>query len=581
MKKITTWLRNLFFPPADGPKWVRLSPFFVSGFVFLVVITSGTYTWEYTNSPEFCGTGCHSMPPEYASYQVSPHAEIKCVECHIGREFIGNQFTRKLGDIRHVVAHLSNNYEFPIQIKTMRPADEICERCHNPDKFSDDSQRVIFHFNADVENTPYTTYLTLKTGGGTIRQGLGKGIHWHIQNEVYFYAPDKDEQTIPYVKVVNEEDGSVTEYVDVQSDFDPYQVNEDDLKQMDCVTCHNRITHNIPQPEEAVDLALERGLISVGIPEIRAKGVEVLRATYESQEKAMVGIGLLDRYYQENHGDFYNDHADEIIQAISTLKDIYTQSVFPDQKVDWDTHANNLGHTDDPGCFRCHDGNHLDISGQAIRLECNLCHSIPVIVGPEDEIVNLSVDNRYRPDSHNSGNWIALHRIAYDENDENDACGGCHEGSENYAAADNSSFCANSACHGSVAETIHLDGFEALGIFQTIVQQLPHYPASLTPISEWGSSLDDIHQGQEAMVCEDCHNPFPPEGPPSNDVCIACHGETTDGLKALTAIYEPNPHDGHEGEVQCAYCHQNFGPEVSPCSFCHEDVPLKLLEANE
>jgi hypothetical protein len=146
---------------------------------------------------------------------------------------------------------------------------------------------------------------------------------------VYFYATDATEQEIPYVKVVSAEDGAVSEYVDVQSGFDPYQVNEEDLKQMDCVTCHNRITHNVPQPEEAVDLALERGLISVNIPEIRAKSVEVLRATYDSQEQALVGIGLLDKYYQDTYVDFYNEHADQIIQAITTLKDIYSQSVFP------------------------------------------------------------------------------------------------------------------------------------------------------------------------------------------------------------------------------------------------------------
>ena len=42
---------------------------------------------------------------------------------------------------------------------------------------------------------------------------------------------------------------------------------------------------------------------------------------------------------------------------------------------------NNLGHIDSPGCFRCHDGKHLDANQQAIRLECNLCHSIPVVAG--------------------------------------------------------------------------------------------------------------------------------------------------------------------------------------------------------
>ena len=70
-------------------------PFFLSGVFFVGVLVSGAYGWEYTNSTEFCGTTCHAMPPEYTRFQQSPHASVKCVECHIGRAFVGNQLTRK------------------------------------------------------------------------------------------------------------------------------------------------------------------------------------------------------------------------------------------------------------------------------------------------------------------------------------------------------------------------------------------------------------------------------------------------------------------------------------------------------
>jgi hypothetical protein len=37
---------------------------------------------------------------------------------------------------------------------------------------------------------------------------------------------------------------------------------------------------------------------------------------------------------------------------------------------------NNRGHIDAPGCFRCHDGEHETRTGEVIRQDCDLCHTI-------------------------------------------------------------------------------------------------------------------------------------------------------------------------------------------------------------
>ena len=108
--------------------------------------------------------------------------------------------------------------------------------------------REIKRFGSDVKNTPTSIYLILKTGGGSKRQGLGKGIHWHVENKILYYPTDKSEQTIPYVKVFND-DGSVQEYVDVESTIKPADIPASQLKEMDCITCHNRITHLIKTPK--------------------------------------------------------------------------------------------------------------------------------------------------------------------------------------------------------------------------------------------------------------------------------------------------------------------------------------------
>jgi hypothetical protein len=43
-------------------------------------------------------------------------------------------------------------------------------------------------------------------------------------------------------------------------------------------------------------------------------------------------------------------------------------------KLNWQTHPNNLGHYYYPGCFRCHDGQHVSTDGRVISKDCNQCH---------------------------------------------------------------------------------------------------------------------------------------------------------------------------------------------------------------
>ena len=133
LRRMRSAVRSFFFPPRGSPRWMLVLPYAVLGILTVGLLIGGAYAWDYTNSPGFCGTTCHTMPPEYAAYQVSPHARIACVECHIGREFIGNQLFRKAGDVRHIVAMTFQTYEYPIYVKSMRPARETCEKCHTPD----------------------------------------------------------------------------------------------------------------------------------------------------------------------------------------------------------------------------------------------------------------------------------------------------------------------------------------------------------------------------------------------------------------------------------------------------------------
>ena len=520
MKQFTRKIIQFFFPPAGTPRWLRVLPYAILGILTLILLTGAAYAWEYTNSPPFCGETCHTMPPEYTSYLTSPHGRIDCVDCHIGKGFIATRISRKAGDLRHVIATTFNTYEFPISAHTMRPARETCELCHSPQKFSDDSLREIKRFQNDQNNTPVSTYLTLKTGGGSKREGLGKGIHWHIENKVEYLATDVEEQHIPYIRVTND-DGSITEYTELDAEIDPDAINAGELKEMDCITCHNRITHLVPQPEDAIDEMLSREIISPEIPDIRAKALEVYSPLYDSQAVAMNAIAGLTNYYQAYYPDYYQENQDKIDAAIRTLQQAYRDSVYPEQNSNWDTHPNNVGHKDSPGCFRCHGGKHLSPEGEAVRLECNLCHSIPVVAGPEDFIANVEISRGPEPESHLNSNWITLHRDVFDP-----TCANCHT-TDNPGGTDNSSFCSNSACHGSVWEYA---GFDAPGLREIIRAQMPPTPTP-TPTPE-GMTIT-----YESSI-----------GPLLQSRCGSCHGAS--GIAGLDlTTYQSTMESGESGPV--------------------------------
>lgn len=468
MKRLMKKVQAFFFPPPNANRWVRFAPYALLGFLTLVVLVAGAYGWEYTNSPAFCGTTCHTMPPEYSAYQVSPHANIACVDCHIGKAFIGTQIFRKAGDIKHVVYTVFKKYEYPITANDMRPARETCEKCHSPEKFSDDSLVELKKFGNDKDNSPTSVYLILKTGGGSKREGAGKGIHWHIISRIQYLSVDQAEQQIPYVRVYRN-DGTYEEYIDLENPIEPAQIDEANLKEMDCLTCHNRITHLVKQPEDAVDTLLANKVIDPGIPDIRKKSVEVLRAVYQTQSQAISGIAALEDYYRVYYPDYYGLNLEKIRSAIASVQDIYQRSVFIEQKSDWDSHPDNVGHKYSPGCFRCHDGKHLDQAQQAIRLECNLCHSIPVVASNQDFIAKLEISRGPEPTTHRNPNWISLHRDSI-----NNTCSNCHN-TTNPGGVDNTSFCSNSACHGSVWTYA---GFDAPALREVLLKQLPPTPAS-------------------------------------------------------------------------------------------------------
>ena len=141
--------------------------------------------------------------------------------------------------------------------------------------------------------------------------------------------------------------------------------------------CHNRPTHAFDLPERAVDRAIAEGRISGTLPWVRKEAVRLLRAGYPDRDTAARSIGDgLTAFYREGHPAVHRERHAEIEAAAAAIRGIYHRNVFPEMRLGWGTYANNVGHDDFPGCFRCHDDQHKAADGRVITQDCSACHAI-------------------------------------------------------------------------------------------------------------------------------------------------------------------------------------------------------------
>ena len=354
----------------------RIAWFFIVVTVVNILIgTQLTYrAVTYMETPQFCGGSCHTMKPELAAYQNSPHSRVECVDCHVAPGAMG-WVNSKTNGLHQLAATVFQTMPRPIPsaLETNRlvPARETCEHCHWPQNLGGTRLRVLSKFAEDEKNTRTETILLMLVGGNRIAgihgAHFGPGIH------IRFSAADPARQTIPWVEYRNTETGDSRNFAAA----DPPSDSAKDLPtyEMQCVDCHNRPTHTFDLPERAMDKGLALGEIPTGLPFIKKKSVELLKATYTSSQEAADKLpAALVTFYQQNYPDIYAKRRDDVRQAGQSVLAIYERNVFPELKVSWGTYPNNLGHTDFPGCFRCHDGSHAAADGKTISQDCNSCH---------------------------------------------------------------------------------------------------------------------------------------------------------------------------------------------------------------
>ena len=355
--------------------------FSVVSMFFIITTIIGSYkAFHYSESVEFCGKLCHKvMEPEYVAYQNSPHARVKCAECHVGE---GADFyvKSKMSGMRQIFKYTLNTYPRPIltPIENLRPARETCEKCHWPQKFYTNALRKEKYFLADSANTELDLTLNMKIGASHQSLGLTEGIHWHINPDVKIeFKTNKKHDNIYWVKKTNKKTGEETIFTNNETDAKPADIAKMESRVMDCMDCHNRPSHEFRSPSKYVNNILASQPNLARVPWFKAAAMESLKIMYSTKDSCNNAIkSKIIKYYQDQYPAVLKQFNKEIMAGIEAVKTEFAKNAFPEMKVSYSMYPRHIGHLESNGCFRCHNDKFKSTTGKKITKDCNLCHTI-------------------------------------------------------------------------------------------------------------------------------------------------------------------------------------------------------------
>lgn len=303
-----------------NPAFRRIVGFFaVTTALNLVIGSNLTYSAVgYFESNDFCGKTCHSvMQPEFDAHKTGTHSNVECVACHVSPGAAGFA-TAKFNGLHQLLAISTGVFNRPLKADhdKLPRSEDTCLRCHSLDSIPGERMRVVTKFNDDESSTPSRTVLMV------------------YEAKIHKMHTGASPQA------------------------------------MSCIECHNRPTHRFDPPERAVDAAITSGEIDRALPFARKNALQLLTAVYSDRDAGA-------REIEKNFAAGYN--AQQQISAkrsAQSVKAIYLRNIYPTMKLTWNSYPNQLGHTDSPGCFVCHDGQTQGPSGKPITQDCAACHNL-------------------------------------------------------------------------------------------------------------------------------------------------------------------------------------------------------------
>jgi nitrate/TMAO reductase-like tetraheme cytochrome c subunit len=411
------------------------------GAIGTLVAIGGLKAMAWTETEGFCSR-CHTMAPESKAYSLSVHRDVACAECHV-KPGLGGLIEAKLNGAKQTLEILTGSFPKPIPApdhsKLPDPKD-TCMKCHSLGDIAGDGNptKIIVHprFRDDKANTRETVAVVVRPPELGAEKGA-PGAHWHVKQNVEFTSPDEQSRKIDWVGVTYK-DGRRKQFIarpqvhissDVSPDIKRLKADET-TRHMNCIDCHNRVGHEIPSPDEAIDESIASGRIGQDLPYIKREGVSRVDHKYSSYSEADRAIEGLRRMYAMRYPLVARTRRAEVNRAVRELKLIYDLVATPNMKAVAETYPNNLGHQTSRGCFRCHDGDHYQVTARGrvlkktIPWECTTCHTFPQ-AGKTVSSVSLLGE----PKSHRDRLWVFDHKnqaSSIDASGTGGFCANCH-----------------------------------------------------------------------------------------------------------------------------------------------------------
>jgi nitrate/TMAO reductase-like tetraheme cytochrome c subunit len=501
------WLRRhlprIPHPPLRSRRGLFVLFMLVAGLGSALTIGS-VVAVQWTETAAFCGQ-CHTMEPELKAYELSPHREVACVECHT-EPGVAGWVKAKVNGTRQLVQILTGTFSTPIpppDHSNLPPTSVTCLKCHDTEPLvaQGGPVKLVLHnrYNLDEDVTRDSIALVLRPFGFG-GSGDTRGVHWHIDSNVEYVSADGRAQKIDYVAITRG-GGEREEYIASSAVTMSNAVGPDierlrdtgRLRRMDCIDCHNRVGHAIPDLGQAIDEQLDAGTVSRELPYVKREATDRLAVEYASEVDADLAIEGLRAYYEQRYPLVARDRSEAIDTAIASLKTVYRLVATPEMRVSAATYPNNIGHQTAPGCFRCHDGAHYKVVSGALTAEtipsqCATCHTFPQIGAIESGVLIGE-----RPDTHNDRLWVFSHKTTVVSADPaGQTCAACHT----------KTYCEN--CHSTTAVKVSHDSM--VTGHATVTRQVG------------AASCAYCHQ---PAYCAQCHsNEVLPVGPAGNGLGI-------------------------------------------------------------
>ena len=374
--------------PDRRAAWRRAGIFFAVMTLANIIIGSQlTYrSVEHMETVQFCGQTCHVMQPEFMAHLVAPHQEVGCAACHIAPGATG-WFEAKMAGTKQLVGVVFNTFRGPSsrawKVIDWSPRPRPASNAIRGNCSIGPRLRIKTNYKADEPNTRTQTVLTMLVGGG--RRGGIRGAHM---------GPGTYSLRGPGQETANHSLGRIQQ----QRHWRHAGLSGGGRQARRGHYSHGfrYAMRGLPQPGGALFRSSRscRGYRYHRRPDRR-------RSPLCEEDGSRFDQGRLRQRRRGRTEDSLGSR--QLLPAEVSRRGrqacrgyssrgpgaaaIYRRNVFPDLKVTWGTYPNNLGHGDDPGCFRCHDDSHAMADKKTITQDCNTCHLALAVEEPSPEIL--------------------------------------------------------------------------------------------------------------------------------------------------------------------------------------------------